>query len=40
MNKPDLITSAGLINKYGSDAVMRANQMDVLSNEQTEDVLN
>ena len=40
MNKPDLITSAGLINKYGSDAVMRANQIDIMSNEQSEDMAN
>jgi len=40
MNKPDLITSVGLINKYGSDAVMRANQIDIMSNEQSEDMAN
>lgn len=40
MNKLDLVTSVGLINKYGSNAVMRANQIDVLSNEQTEDMAN
>ena len=38
MSKSDLITSAGLINKYGSDAVLRANQIDILSNEQSEDM--
>jgi hypothetical protein len=40
MNKSDLITSAGLINKYGSGAVMRANQIDIMSNEQSEDMAN
>lgn len=38
MSKSDLVTSAGLINKYGSDAVLRANQIDSLSNEQSKEM--
>lgn len=39
MNKPDLITFAPLVNKYGADKVLRANQIDVLSSEQHEDMM-
>lgn len=39
MNKPDLITFSPLVNKYGADKIMRANQIDVLSSEQQEDMV-
>ncbi len=37
--KPDVITFSGLINKYGMDAVARANQLDSLTTEQMQDKL-
>jgi len=37
--KPDVITFSGLINKYGMDAVARANQLDSLTTEQMQDML-
>lgn len=39
MNKPDIITFSPLINKYGAEKIMRANQVDVLSSEQEEDMV-
>jgi len=35
--RPDVITFSGLINKYGMDAVARANQLDSLTTEQMQD---
>jgi hypothetical protein len=37
-NKPDIVTFSPLITKYGAEKVMRANQVDVLSAEQEEDM--
>lgn len=39
MNKPDIVTFSPLITKYGADKVMRANQVDVLSSEQEDDMV-
>lgn len=39
MNKPDIVTFSPLIAKYGADKVMRANQVDVLSAEQEDDMV-
>lgn len=37
IGKPDLITSSGIIKRYGVDAVERANQVRDLLNQQIED---
>jgi len=37
--KPDMITFSSLINRYGLDAVARANQLDSLTSEQLQDKL-
>lgn len=39
MNKPDIVTFSPLITKYGAEKVMRANQVDVLSSEQEDDMV-
>lgn len=36
-NQPDLVTSSGLLNKYGIDKISKANQVDSLYNQQKED---
>lgn len=36
-NKPDLITTSGIINKYGIDKVAKANEIEDLYNQQKED---
>lgn len=38
MAKPDVVTFSGLIAKHGTEKVMRANQVDVLSSEQQDDM--
>ena len=38
MAKPDLVTFSPLINKYGHEKVLQANQVDVLSSEQEDDM--
>jgi hypothetical protein len=37
--KPDMVTFSSLINRYGLDAVARANQLDSLTSEQLQDKL-
>jgi len=37
IGKPDLITSTGIVKKYGVDAVERANQVSLLFNQQQAD---
>jgi hypothetical protein len=37
IGKPDLITSTGIVKKYGVEAVERANQVSVLFNQQQAD---
>lgn len=39
MNKPDIITFSPIIAKYGSEAVLRANQVEILASEQKEDMV-
>ena len=39
MNKPDIVTFSPLITKYGAEKVMRANQVDLLSADQQEDMV-
>tara|TARA_R110000772_G_scaffold2410_2_gene8422 strand:+ start:44468 stop:44896 length:429 start_codon:yes stop_codon:yes gene_type:complete len=38
MNRPDIVTFSPLIAKYGADKILQANQVDVLSSEQQEDM--
>jgi len=38
MNKPDLVTFSPIMQKYGHEAVMRANQVEMLATEQSEDL--
>lgn len=38
MNKPDLVTFSPIMQKYGHEAVMRANQVETLASEQSEDL--
>lgn len=38
MVQPDVKTFAGILSKYGEEAVLRANQVDKLSSEQKEDM--
>ena len=37
IGRPDLVTSTGIVKKYGVDAVERANQVSVLYNQQIAD---
>lgn len=37
MNKPDLTTFSGIVNKFGIDKVARANEVENLSEEQAKD---
>jgi hypothetical protein len=38
MNKPDLVTFSPIMKKYGTEAVLRANQVESLATEQSEDL--
>ena len=37
--RPDVVTFSGIINKYGLEAVARANQLEVLTVEQSQDMI-